>query len=83
MDPLTAAFVSSFGEGAGAAIAGKPTSSTGSFSNPFDASGWNVNFGSGTIESKREQSGELGSYLPYVVVAAGLLIAWRLTRREK
>ncbi len=83
MDPLTAAAVSSFAEGAGASLAGKPTSSTGSFSNPFDASGWNVNFGSGKIDSNREQAGELGSYLPYVVVAAGLLIAWRLTRQAK
>lgn len=83
MDPLTASALSSFAQGAGSSVAGKPTTSDGRFSSPFDGSGWNVNFGSGSIDSNREQAGELGSYLPYVVVAAGLLIAWRLTRPAK
>jgi hypothetical protein len=83
MDPLTASALSSFAQGAGSSIAGKPTSSDGRFSTPFDGSGWNVNFGSGSIDSNREQSGEAGSYLPYAVLAAVLLVAWRLTRKQK
>ncbi len=81
-DPVSVG-LSAFAQGFGSNIGGRPTTSDGRFSSPFDASGWNINFGSGKIDSNREQSGELGSYLPYVMVAAGLLIAWRLTRRAK
>ncbi len=83
MDPLTASAVSSFAQGFGSNLAGQPTSSDGRFSTPFDGSGWNVNFGSGSIDSNRAQSGEVGSYLPYVIVAAVILVAWRITRRPK
>lgn len=43
----------------------------------FDSSGWNVVFGSGTVESARTDA---GSYVPYVIMAvAGVvgLIVWR------
>lgn len=61
--------------------------------NQFDASGWNVNFGgSGGITSQRTQTdnGPLGGlaalstlppYVPYLAVAAALVLAWRMTRR--
>lgn len=83
MDPLTASAVSSFAQGFGSTLAGQPTQSDGRFSSPFDSSGWNVNFGSGSIDSTRSQAGEAGSYLPYAVLAAVVLVAWRITRRPK
>jgi hypothetical protein len=48
----------------------------------FDASGWNVNFGGGTIESDRSQTEPLSEYMPYILVAAGLLVVWRFTRKR-
>lgn len=48
----------------------------------FDSSGWNVNFGGGTIESSRAQAGQLSEYMPYILVGAGLLIVWRMTRKR-
>lgn len=45
-----------------------------------DGSGWNVNFGSGSIDSAR--SGDLEKWLPYVLIVGGLLVAWRLTRKS-
>lgn len=44
----------------------------------FDNSGWNVNFGSGKIND----GGDMGQYLPYVAIAAALLIAFRMTRKK-
>lgn len=80
MDPMTLQ--------AGAALLGGmmspagPSAATGS--SVFDGSGWNVNFGAGTIESSREQGGgaALSGYLPYAALAVGLLIAWRITRKR-
>lgn len=46
----------------------------------FDNSGWQVFFGNDN-KATSSKAGELGSYLPYVLAAAGVLIAWRLTRR--
>lgn len=48
----------------------------------FDNSGWNVNFGSGSIASDRKQSAALADYMPYLLLAGGLLVVWRLTRRK-
>lgn len=51
----------------------------------FDASGWNVNFGSGTITSDRKQTeaGELSPYLPYVVVGVVALLGLRYLKSKK
>lgn len=46
----------------------------------LDGSGWNVNFGGGSITSSRADS--LGQYLPYAIAAAAVLIVWRLTRKR-
>lgn len=46
----------------------------------FDSSGWNVNFGAGSISSSRADS--LGQYLPYAIAAAAVLIVWRMTRKR-
>lgn len=46
----------------------------------FDSSGWNVNFSSGSIASN---AGGLGAYAPYVLAAAAVVIAWRMTRRKR
>ena len=49
--------------------------------NAFDSSGWNVNFGSGSIDSTRGASG-LSDYVPYVLAGLGLLVAWRMYRKR-
>lgn len=48
----------------------------------FDSSGWNVNFGAGNIESSASKN-SLTQYMQYALIAAGLLIAYRMTRRAK
>jgi hypothetical protein len=61
----------------------------------FDSSGWQVNFGSGSIDATRSQvetgkpAGTLAAfapafdqYLPYAIAAAALVIAWRMTRKR-
>ena len=50
--------------------------------NNFDSSGWNVNFGTGGIESSRAQTGELSDYVRYALIAGAVLIAWRFTRKK-
>lgn len=47
----------------------------------FDNSGWNVNFGGGKISTT--DAGDLGQYLPFIAIAAALLIGYRMTRRNK
>lgn len=70
-------FIPSFtGGSAGPSAAGGTTTSG------YDASGWNVNFGAGTIDSNRSDAGDLGQYLPFVLAGAALLIVWRLTRKR-
>lgn len=53
----------------------------GMFEGMFDSSGWNVNFGAGTIESSRAQAGPMPEYLPYLLIGGALLVVWRMTRR--
>lgn len=50
----------------------------------FDASGWNVNFGAGSIAATRSQTpaGDMGQYLPWVVVGVGALLIWRMSRKR-
>jgi hypothetical protein len=48
----------------------------------FDASGWNVNFGAGGITSARSDAGDLGKYLPWVAVAVGAVLVWRMARKR-
>lgn len=74
------------------AMQGGPSSNaSGSSTSSFDASGWNVNFGSGSIESKRSsgqpvsaraESVELEQYVPYMLGLFGLLVVFRLTRKK-
>lgn len=74
-----------FAKGFGQSLAspGGPSNATGRADSTFDQSGWNVAFGSGSIEAKRSQteSGSFDQYLPYILAAAGVLIVWRLTKR--
>lgn len=58
------------------------------FENPFDASGWNVNFGGGTINSDRQQTteaaslqGEFARWLPVAAGVLGVVLLWRMVRR--
>lgn len=45
----------------------------------FDSSGWNVNFGSGKIESSRGL--DLGQYAPYVALVAAGIALWKFLQR--
>lgn len=76
---MASAFAEVAGGAADALAAGN--SSDGKSYSSFDSSGWNVNFGSGGISSSRSQAGELQGYLPYMVLAVGALLAWRLMRK--
>lgn len=85
MDPMTGMMAAN--ALGGAVKSGGPSSSSSSSS--FDASGWNINFGSGGITSERVQTdpagnpvGGMNAYLPYVLAGVGLLIVWRMTRKS-
>lgn len=74
------------GGGFSASVGGGGPSSVDATS-AFDSSGWNVNFGGGSITSERRESAagaaaSMDAYLPYVLIAAGVLVAWRMTRRS-
>lgn len=57
-----------------------PSTAEGRFDSMFDSSGWNVNFGGGSIKSDAAKG--LGGYLPYALLAVGLIVAFRMTRRR-
>lgn len=50
--------------------------------NSFDSSGWNVNFGTGSIDSQRGGTG-ISAYVPYILAGIGLLVLLRMTRKKK
>lgn len=88
MDPtlLAGSFMQGFGGSIGGGLTGSSapiSSGTGGTGASFDSSGWNVNMADGTIESSRAQAGALDQYMPYVLIGAALLIAFRMTRRSK
>jgi hypothetical protein len=67
------------------ALSGGPSSASGESTSSFDSSGWNVVFGGGNIDSKRADGGlptELGQWLPYAAIFAGVLIVWRMTKKR-
>ena len=69
------------GGGLSAGGGGPSTAGLRSGDNAFDSSGWNVNFGNGSIDSTRGGSG-LSDYVPYVLAGLGLLVAWRMYRKR-
>lgn len=76
-----------FAMGLGGSINGTPGMATGQQDSMFDSSGWNVNFGSGRIDSEMEKSldkglGQLDAYLPYAVLFVGAMIVWRMTKKS-
>lgn len=75
---------SSFASGLGSSLGnpGGPSNSTQRGDFAFDSSGWNVNFGSGSIESDRSQAQAFDEYMPYLLIGAGLLVVWRMTRKR-
>jgi hypothetical protein len=75
---------SSFAQGLGSSLGnpGGPSNAALRGDSAFDSSGWNVNFGAGGIESDRSQTQPLSEYMPYILVAAGLLVVWRMTRKR-
>lgn len=77
-------FAGMFAMGLGGAINGTPGMATGTQANKFDTSGWNVNFGPGTIDSARSeaQAGGFDAYLPYAVLFVGAMVVWRMTRKN-
>lgn len=88
MDPnLILAGASVLGRGLQTVPAGPSSAvNAGQFSYPFDNSGWNVNFGSGTITSDRTQeaaspSGEVMKWIPIAAAAVGVVLLWKLVKR--
>lgn len=57
-----------------------PSTAAGRGQSAFDSSGWNVNFGGGSISSNA--SSGLSAYLPYVLAAAAVVIAWRMSKKR-
>lgn len=50
----------------------------------FDNSGWNVSFGDAspiTAERTQTEKGQFSEYLPYIVVGAVFLVAWRYFKK--
>lgn len=52
----------------------------------FDSSGWNVNFGSGSIESSAKKAatdvlGGLQEYAPYALIFVAGMVAWRMSKK--
>lgn len=73
------------GAALGSAVGGAPSMAAGGKTGDVDHSGWVVNFGSGSVDAtsstSRETAGEIDAYLPYMIILAGVLIAWRMTRK--
>lgn len=61
-----------------------PSEARGSTSNAaIDGSGWNIVFGQNNrLESSREEAQALAPYMQYIIIGAGLLLAWRLLKRN-
>jgi hypothetical protein len=77
------AIAGSAAEGLGQAVGSSaPSTAAGRADSVFDSSGWNVNFGGGSIEATRSQTDKLSEYMPYLLLGAGLLVVWRLTRKR-
>lgn len=85
---VASAFAGGLGKGMGSPAA--PSSAVGRSEAVFDNSGWNVNFGSGDIDSNAEKStstgaGDMGNmtdYVPYFMAAVGAIILWRMSRKK-
>lgn len=85
IDPWSAAFLA-----AGSVAQPGMASSTSVNTPTFDNSGWNVNFGAGSIESARAQTplptgastNNINAYLPYVLLGLGALVVWRMVKRK-
>lgn len=77
-------YAAAFGAAA-TALSGGPSSASGESTSSFDSSGWNVNFGGGSIDSTRAAGSgalsQLEQYLPYALIFAGVLIVWRMSKR--
>jgi hypothetical protein len=80
MNPMMLMAASALGNGMRPA----PTTSTGQLTNTTDNSGWNVNFGGGSIASDRRQAGPGGidQYMPLILLGVGVLVLWRMTRKS-
>lgn len=68
---------------------GAPGTAAGTSNSAFDSSAWNVNFGSGDIDSQMDKTtsplgglGQLDNYMPYAVLFVGVMVVWRLTRKR-
>lgn len=81
-ESIAGPLLSGFG-GALASPAGPSQATGGRMDQVFDNSGWNVNFGSGGIDSNRSQAtaGELGQYMPYLVLGVVVLVAWKVLKK--
>jgi hypothetical protein len=80
-DPLTAG-ITGLASGFASGLMGGSSTATQKSDSMFDASGFVVQFGDGTISTDRKQNGAMGDYMPYLLLAAGLLVVWRFTRKK-
>lgn len=86
MDPMTLTMAALFGGSSPA------TSSATTVTNPnFDNSGWNVNFGTGSIESARAQTplptgastNNINAVLPWVALGLGAVLLVKMARNRR
>ncbi len=77
-DPYSAAI-----SGAVEGLTGGTSKSDQKSDSMFDASGWVVQFGDGKIATDRNQVGSWSDYAPYLSLAAGAVLVWRLTRKKQ
>ncbi|MRR51288.1 MAG: hypothetical protein EG825_10295 [Rhodocyclaceae bacterium] len=87
MDPMTGALINAGSSvlskvlGGGAAPAQSGARSDSYTSAAFDNSGWNVNFGGGTIESSAAK-GAAASWGVYAALAVGVVVLWKLAKNK-
>lgn len=64
---------------------GGPSGASGTTTSGFDASGWAVNFGSGSAGASGSSDGFAGlmnGYTPYILGGLALLAVWRMSRKR-
>ena len=89
--PLATEGIKALGTALGGSGPAAPSSSNGNaFDTKFDSSGWNVNFGGGSITSDRTSSDtktplgmDLGGNTGLIVLGLlGIVVAWKLLRKK-
>lgn len=71
------------GAGQGLAQPAGPSFAQASQANPWDSSGWAVNFGAGNIAQDRTQQAPMSGYLPWAALAVVLVVGVAWARRGR